>query len=325
MLWVGIGLSVVSIVILVRRTAIAVNATRSFDGFFCVNQTTNLLVEVPGYDFSEDMNRSFGALFAENDAPKKLWDSDPLTKTFEYSEVTGTFARRTTAAGQLVIEATEYYLLEKLSTHLTDFFNKPDFNEDLLTEFSREDVPGIVFKNRFLDTFSRPMHERAAFVDSTMEDKSKVGVVSASSGPGGVQYSKFDLILPASAAVRRNSDHSIEIDTPKFRLKLEVEFIGVNTIVPRGFGRLYLDGLGVPDLQAYKVGINTQVEFKALALFTPSGWQYHMWLDSFLASLEEDFSRDEFFKRIDWPKAITISRVVERTIAEIAKKSANEA
>ncbi|MES2974831.1 MAG: hypothetical protein V4757_14550 [Pseudomonadota bacterium] len=320
MLWAGVALAAASLAILVRRLLVTVNVQRSFEGFFCVHRKTNELLEVPGYQYSEELTGFFQALFAENEAPKKLWEADPLSKMFEVDPETGSTKKRIAAAGQLVVEATEYFVLENLSTHLTDFFNQPAFDQSLLTELAREDVPGIVFKNRFLDTFSRPMHERAAFVESTINDKSGRRV-SASYGPGGLRYSKFDLVLPKGARVGRSTDYGIEIETPKFHLTLDVDFDGFNTTLPRGFGRLYMDGLSISDLQTYQIGIVTSIRFKPLALFTRSGWQYHMWLDSFLESLESEFAKEDFFRSIAWKQAITVGRVVQRTLAEAAVKA----
>ncbi|MGM3217858.1 hypothetical protein ACSQ5K_24225 [Pseudomonas sp. PhalM4] len=103
----------------------------------------------------------FVALFAENTAPKRLWESDSVENAFKEIHAGGKRIRET-EAGKLIVEATEYYILEELSTHLTDYFGQSELESKRLQELSREDIPDIVFNNRFLDTFSRPMRERAA-------------------------------------------------------------------------------------------------------------------------------------------------------------------
>jgi len=105
----------------------------------------------------------------------------------------------------LIVEATEYYVLETLSTHLTDYFNQSELDSARLKEFSREDVADIVFKNRFLDTFSRPMRERAAFVRDSPKTSNHMDRVVAFYGSNGVRYSKFDLVLPIGARIERRS------------------------------------------------------------------------------------------------------------------------
>lgn len=194
-------------------------------------------------------------------------------------------------------------------------------DKEQLRELTREDVPSVVFKNRFLDTFSRPMHERAAFVDTTLTRTPSIGKISASFQAGGVRYAEFDLVLPAGAKVSRSSPTSVEIDTPRFRLTIEVAFAAYNTNLPRGFERLYLEGRSLSNVSAYKVDVNTLITFKPLSLLSQSGWQYHTWVDSFLSSLEDAFSADEFFRRIDWDRAMTVARVVQRTLADRPPKA----
>lgn len=321
MLWTSLALVVASLALIARRTIASRYVSRSFEAFLCYHRKENRLIEVPRYAFSEHISGYFNGLFAENEAPKKLWDSDPLSNTFKHDTKTGSFEKRTTAAGQLIVEAVEYLLLEKLSTHLTDYFNHASLDKERLQELTREDVPGVIFKNRFLDTFSRPMQERAAFVEATLKRDTPIGKISSSYGPGGLRYVEFDLVLPANAKVQRVAPNSVEIDTSKFCVKLEVTFSGFNTNLPRGFERLYLDGMSLGDVQTYSVDIKAIVNFKPLALLSQTGWQYHSWLDSFLTSLEEAVSKEEFFQRIDWDRAMTVARVVQRTLSSAGKKS----
>lgn len=320
MLWSSFGLVAISLSLIARRTLASRYVSRSFEAFLCYHRNENRLIDVPRYAFSENISGYLKGLFAENEAPKKLWEADPLSNTFKHDTKTGIFEKRATAAGQLIVEAVEYFLLEKLSTHLTDYFNHASLDKEKLQALTREDVPGVIFRNRFLDTFSRPMQERAAFVESTLRQGTSNGKISSSYGPGGLRYADFDLVLPANAKVQRVAPNSVEIETSKFCVKLEVKFSGFNTVLPRGFEHLYLEGMSFEDVQAYHVGIKAIVKFKPLALLSQSGWQYHLWLDSFLTSLEEDVAKEEFFKRIDWDRAMTVARVVQRTLLSAAKK-----
>lgn len=321
MFWTSLALVIASLALIARRTVAPRYVSRTFKAFLCYHRKENRLIEVPRYAFSEEISGYLKGLFAENEAPKKLWDSDPLSNTFTYDTKTGSFEKRQTAAGQLIVEAVEYLLLEKLSTHLTDYFNHASLDKERLQALTREDVPGVIFNNRFLDTFSRPMHERSAFVEESMKRNTPIGKISSSYGPGGLRYAEFDLVLPANAKVQRTAPNSIEIDTSKFCVKLEVIFSGFNTNLPRDFERLYLDGMSLRDVQTYSVDIKAVVDFKPLALLSQTGWQYHSWLDSFLSSLEEAVSKKEFFERIDWDRAITVARVVQRTLSPIGKRS----
>ncbi|WP_121420636.1 hypothetical protein [Acidovorax sp. 94] len=198
---------------------------------------------------------------------------------------------------------------------MTDYFNQSGLDAARLREFGREDVPTLLFKNRFLDTFSRPMRERAAFIDQTLSEQPWQDQTVSSYGPGGIAYHKFDLVLPKEATVSRVDSKSILINAPKFVMTLSVVFDGFASVLPRGFEELYLGEVEFPDVSVYQVGISVNVEFKPFALLTRTGWDYHAWIDSFLLKVDHRFSGDSFLKHIQWSGAVTLARVVERVIA----------
>src|SRR5262249_44046309 len=119
-------------------------------------------------------------------------------------------------------------------------------------------------------------------------------------GPNRARYEHFDLVLPREAKVSRIAGGKIEIDTPKLTLHLEAKFSGMNTSLPHGFAKLYLNEPSPRETHTYLVEVEVSVVFKALALLHRSGWDYYMWLDSFLDSLEHQFASSAFFERIDW-------------------------
>lgn len=286
---------------------------QTMSGFLVFHAENNELIKVPRYEYSEKISGFVEGLFAENSAPKRLWDADPVHKAFELDAQTGTMRFRQTEAGQLIVEATEYYVLDALSTHLTDYFNQSGLDSAQLQEFSREDVPDILFRNRFLDTFSRPMRERAVFSnDST--DSAKFGDIYSLHGPNGVHFSKFDLILPTGAKVQRLSQNSILITTSKFKLTFSIEFDGLGANLPHKFSELYLDGLSYSDVRTYGVQLITSIEFSRWALLSRSGWDYHVWLDSFLENLTNQSDSDVFLKGIQWEAAVTVARVVNERL-----------
>jgi len=312
---IGVTLTLLSVYLIARRTLSSRSAAREFEGFVCFRSGTADLIPVPRYRYAEELESYLEALFTENDAPKKLWQSDPVDKGFEFDPATRTSTRRTTHSGKLLIEATEYFILEILSTHLTDYFNRSDFYASRLRELTREDVAPIVFSNRFLDTFSRPMRERAGFVDQTLEDDNNAHEHIVAAYGDGLRFTKFDLVLPNGATVVRVSDGDILIHAPKFNMNLRIEFAGYGSNLPAAFEELYLGSDKFTDVSTYMVNLTVSVEFKFFALFTRSGWDYHRWLDSFLMRLEKDFSRHAFLRKINWDTALTAARIFERSIS----------
>jgi hypothetical protein len=314
-LWIlAFSLILLGLALIARQTIPSRRMEKILSGFVVFHRGTSDLIEVPRYGYGEDLTSYLEGLFSENSAPKILWETDPVNKGHEFNADTKRWRKRQTEAGQLLVEATEYYVLEKLSTHLTDYFNQTGLDSKRLKDFAREDIADIVFKNRFLDTFSRPMKERAAFATDSNSHSNDAEHIVASFGPNGVRFSRFDLTLPLGAKVQSLSANSISIDTPKFSLTIDVDFSGFNTNLPRGFEKLYLGCADFSDLSAYKIILKTHVEFKRWSLLTRTAWEYHSWLDSFLQELVLDFDQDAFFSSIQWESAITVARIVERTI-----------
>jgi hypothetical protein len=137
--------------------------TYTFKGFIIIHSKKNEVVDIPQYDYGHDLHDYLQAAFAENAAIKRLWDKEPIDKGLHHDKKKGELSCTVGKGHQLIIEATEYYILENLSTHLADYFNRPAFDEQNLHTFARNDIPDVLLSNRFLELFSKPMEDRALF------------------------------------------------------------------------------------------------------------------------------------------------------------------
>lgn len=271
--------------------------SKTLDGFFIVNFIKKEVVSIDSHDYSYELNKILNCGFSEDKALKKIWDNINFKqKDKSFNDFL-----------KIINEATEYYLLEKLSTHLTDFFNNKKYDKKELVEYERNDIPDIFLKNRFLELFSKPMEQREAFVSEKLEttnDDSLGAIVTNFSN--GAMYSRFDMTLPKNSKLQRNKDGSISIITDRFTIKLRTIISGSNTYIPWEFCKIYL---GI-DYENYCALISTyelDITFKFGSLFKTMGWHYYDWIDSFIVSLEENFEEDYFFKsKIEWSKAYTI-------------------
>ncbi len=154
-LLVGVILCLGSVLYLAARLFGRRVESRTYQAFFIYNEKRNKIIPVPRYKFSEAICRYMRAAFAENPALKLLWEKESLEDFF------GDEPRK---AAQLLSQATEYFLLAQLSTHLTDYFADEKFKKENLRKYFREDVPEVLLRNPFLEMFSRPMEHRPAFV-----------------------------------------------------------------------------------------------------------------------------------------------------------------
>lgn len=282
--------------------------SRTYDAFLIYNNKTNEIIRVPRYEFSERVYEYMEGAFAENPALKTLWKKEPLKDLSVSDQVKGKRHR----SAQLLSEATEYFVLDRLSTHLIDYFADENFKEENLKRYGREDIPEVLLSNRFLELFSRPMEERAAFVHNTFGEE-RVGEVVSSYGAGGAIYGKFELILPKKSAARRPQANKVEIEMKKLMMSITVRFEGFCTVLPEGFEQYYLGISRWPDfVTEYKVNVDIQVTMKLGALFSGMGWEYYRWVDSFLDEIEGNISEDAFFKRLDWESAFTVLQCLKR-------------
>lgn len=306
----ALTLSVTSITYFAARLLWFRTSKYFFGGFIILDKSKNEVADIPRYDYGRDLHRYMQAAFAENAAIKRMWDNEPIDKEFDHDKETGKFSRRIGKGHQLIIEATEYYLLENLSTHLTDYFNRPDFDEQNLHTFARNDIPDVLLSNRFLELFSKPMEERALF---SAEDGAPPyrGEVVMVMGRGGLFYSRFDLTLPKGARIKRSASNAIIIDTDRFTITIDVDFGGFGTIIPYEYQQHIL-GLDPHGCHAYQITMRFTVAFKFASLFLPSGWGYYRWIESFMESFESKFSKDRHFIDIGWESALTLIEYHEK-------------
>jgi hypothetical protein len=311
-LLVGVVLCVGSVLYLAARLFGRRVESRTYEAFLIYDKKKNAIIPVPRYEFSEHIYRYMQGAFVENPALKTQWEKEPLRDLFAVDLDEAVATRKPQKAAQLISQAAEYFVLDRLSTHLTDYFADEKFEKHSLETYRRGDIPEVLLSNPFLEMFSRPMEQRTPFVEDTFKVRPHGEVVFAR-GPGGVIYDRFDLILPKGSNVRRVTDNRIDIETRKLRMAITVQFEGLCTVLPWGFEKHYMRITDRRDsVTEFKIDVAIGVSMKLGALLSAAGWQYYRWIDSFLDKIEEDLSRDAFFKLINWESAFTILQCLEQ-------------
>lgn len=274
-----------------------------FHAFILYDSKENKLVKVPRYDFSEDIQLYFESAFNENLALENQWKKNSLHDFYCFNGNT----EEDNKSVKLIVEAAQYYLLKRLSIHLTDYFAHKDLEEHNLKKYGRVDIPEVLLSNKFLDLFSRPMTERSAFIDENDEENESEfegEVISVYSN--GAYYDKFELVLPLKSKLKKPNDTKIEIETQRLKISMETQFDGCNASFPRGFEKYYL---GIDDkdfrFKAFEIKIDINVDMKLRSIFSRLGWEYYYWIDSFLNDIDQQVSPEVFFTRINWETALT--------------------
>lgn len=305
---VGILILLLSVVYFVLKILWKTSIKKDFIGFFIIGEKDKMPIDCTGYNYLEELKSNFEAGFAENKALEYLWLNDSIKRNDRDT---------------LIVEATEYYLIDELSTHLTYYFNTRKLNKKQLVQLSRNDIPGILLTNRFLELFSKPMEQRAAFIKAAnnldeVEDES-IGRVVYSMGENGAVFKDFDFVLPKGSKVSK-LENNLVIDTKRFTIMFKVDYGGYSTVLPREFERYYLNLDNYDDFSTYEIGIEVLVKFKIISLFSRNGWDYYEWIELFLEKVEKNFSKENFFESINWRHIYTQTKVNENLATNRKRK-----
>jgi hypothetical protein len=259
---------------------------------------------VPEYHFGDELANILKAGFAENSALQSQWNAGAPGSRFRLPGQDQEDGTACAKAAKLVEEAAEYFVLETLSIHLTDYFNKVGRAKKRTVELRREQVPEVLLTNRFLSLFSAPMEDRPAFVQEQAHAFHGGQVVAVFAK--GARYSRFDLVLPKKSAVKRREFGAIELSTPRLRLTVGVKYDGFSSGIPFDFCQFYLR---IPEEQVHvqMVMIEIHVSLKLLGLIS-GNWDYYRWVDSFLSTLEDKVSFDGFLQKVQWSTIAALLR-----------------
>lgn len=268
----------------------------------------NELLKIKRYKFSEQMKHNVDALNLEVKSLKKIWEE---RKFFDIRNQNGSSTFCITEAGELSVEAIEYYVLKLMSINLGDYFNAMNLDDKLLSSFKRKDIASIFVGNRMLDALSRPMSERDVFFD--MDDVKHDDTVCTVFGANGIIYNKIDLKLPRGSKIERIAHGKIKFHTKKMSILFEVLPPQFSAFVESEFCSNYM-GIKFSDVNFYHCGIKVNVSFNRLQMLLPSGWKQYEWLDGFISKLYDSISFEKFKKEIGFDTALTSLIIAENTI-----------
>jgi hypothetical protein len=326
---IGIGASLASVWYFIRIMTAKRTQERNYSGFFIVDHIEKKVIPVNRYSYSINLSRYLESACAESQdirmvLERSIYVPDTTIKIprenideegIEREERAAAKKLMATPDRRLILEATEYFVLRMLSTHLTNYFNDEKFKEQNLTKLERKDIPQALLENRFLNLFSKPMEERvAAFEDQFVSKSTKGG-----SAESNTDFRHFHLILPTKAKVSRIDEKTCEITTQKFTLRVAILYLGADEILPADFEKYYLrlqeyyQRSNPPMVKEKAIQIEVKVFFRNSIFFSTTGIQYYEWLDSYLDKLEEEFSSSYFFKKIGWDSVSTLMDCLSRS------------
>lgn len=310
-LLIGLGICFGTVLYLFFRIVVYKTQLRNYEGLFIYSTKDNKIIPIPRYRFSEDLEMYLDAAFIENKALKIIWDKEPLKALNDNDEET---KKASEGSVSIIKEAAEYFVLDALSVHLTDYFDKQKSIKKNMTKLNRDDIPTALLRNRFLELFSKPKKDRLAFVEDALDSQTESIIYKES----GEIYQEFYLVLPGGSEITRVNDNEFKIHTKQFDMAVSINFEGFSALLPCGFAEHYLsiDEFS-PDIENYLIDIEIKASFKFRILFSSKGRAYYGWVDSFLDLLDKYISENEFFELIGWSSAITV-------LQSLGKKNRNK-
>lgn len=312
-LWIGIALAIIVISQIIELHRL--NSSIKFECHFITNESEkNSLVAIPGYKIVEDMERFFKAAFSENPAYRAIWEESGLDKLKGRHVMT-----MPNDSKKLISEMIEYCVLQHFSTFIGDYYNTRRITEKTV-EYSGEDIPNVLLKNRFLKLFSEEPKNRASFcndptvgvhmVDEDDTESKDKGTLVYMIGSNGAIYQRFNLAIPKGSNVYRKDDNTIEIDTKLFTLKYKFVFVGMSAFVEQDFYNYYLHMPIDSILHGWLFYIEIDVKYKVAALIKIWDWKYYNWLDEYLERISGYCDINQFYKNIYWNEAKTLIQIL---------------
>lgn len=304
-IYIGGAICIISAIYISLKVFVRRKEEYFYKGFFILNEHENKIVKINGYDLSETIKGYFESAFLENKDLENIWNNDSLKlqdglKTPEPHSM------------DIIREALEYFLLDKLSIHLMTYFKYPKEKNKNISVLERKDIPNVLLSNRFLELFSKTMKDRAAFLDIEEENEEEEWYILDVDGG---TYKKFSLVLPYKSKVIRTNKGGIEIKTDKFNIIMEVKFDGCNDVLPAEFEEHYLSIYGFENSLAnvvYQVEFKFYVKFKITSLFSSFGWKDYNWIDSFLNLIDNSVTKESFFSKINWNTVSTLIKCLNK-------------
>ena len=281
---------------------------RSFDAALVLSSDALQPVESEVYRFSQQLALILKAAFHENKAFADAWSREPVTTYWEheFSDRGSKPAKPAPAGLRLLHEALETWLIQRLSTHLTDYYNHLEDGKRNTVTFQREHAPSLLLENRILSLLSTPVSDRPVFLEGhgsgvTRSDSgSSKRVVYTQMGPGGALFERFELVLPKGSRLSRRPSGELTIDTPRLHLSLRAVHEGFNASLPFRFVSHYY-GSESFRVSCLLVRVRLTGHVKPLGLLRRQGWDLYRWVDSFADSIEETASVERLLERIQWP------------------------
>ena len=297
-LLLAVVLLAVATSVAVLRHLVGLSESTSHRGVFFYDFENNALLSAGEYRFGKDMFDLLKSTFAEHEALRDQWTAEPLSAHVRRADVN----IKTMACTRILEEAAEYLVLDRLSTHLTDFFSDPGESETPVVVIDRKDMPSVVLSNRILELRSRPIEDRPLFRKHGSHSQVRDTTISVSvmiDQDTYIGFDRFQLTLPKGCVIQRETDGSLFLDSPAVSFRIHCAFNGHAYPDAFSFMEIYLKKRPLPSY-AYYVDIRMDIRVKRHMALSRRARPYLQWVESFLDAFTKYVSLEDFLDAIRW-------------------------
>jgi hypothetical protein len=134
-IWIGsiltlIAIGYVALKLFTRRAQI-----QKYQAVILYDSEENSLVHIPRYKFSEDLLHYIRGGFTENRALEEVWKKQPLSLIPELVWGKKKDEKKYPESMRIISEAVEYFILDRLSVHLSGYFSDDNFKQKNLQNY----------------------------------------------------------------------------------------------------------------------------------------------------------------------------------------------
>lgn len=269
--------------------------TIRINGGYCYRQNNKEIekVGIAGYKFNDSFHQYLNSFLNENKAYKKIFLDSEITTKYDNS----CFNPSSRDGNSILRSTLEVVILNQLELHLNSYYIEHESKDFKIVKITRDTLDPAILNNRVLDSITKDMEEREAFINKTGPKLSKNSSIVYSISSDGIVYNRLSIELPSDTTIIRNKQGFIEIENKLFKLKIVPIVNGTSLYVhPILFKNSEFNPLNCKN---YSVTVNLEVQVKRCFLVNKKAVQLYEWLDSFLKKIEDYISINRLEERMN--------------------------
>lgn len=232
-------------------------------------------IPIMGYQFNDDFFEYLNSFLNENKACAKIFSEEEDIKSL----LKNGFNPDSLCRSTIIKSVLEFLVLHKLELHLGRYFVENEIGENKIAKIDRSILDKGILRNRVIDSITKDMKERDAFLSENIDCPE--GRVVYQTSKRGVVYQCFEISVPPGSKIYRDETGYIVISNKLFRIRIIPIYQGCSTIISQVL--LYNQKDYISPIS---VNINLEIKLTKTFIRDTESIQLYQWLDSFVEEME---------------------------------------